>query len=181
MELPYELKRYDRAPTGAAPSEYKALHPFGTAPVITDGDFALGESGAIIEYVCHRYADGRLTRGPEHPDYADYLYWLHFANGSMVASVMMAYATKMAGGPAVSERTDRCYRVAEWRLASAPYFAGADFSAADIMMGYPLMSVPQTLGHDLTPYASINAYLERIRARPAYRRARAKAEPDLPA
>ena len=181
LELPYELVRYQRLPSGAAPPEYKALHPFGTAPTITDGDFVLGESGAIIEYICNRYAGGRLLLGPDHPNYADFLYWFHFANASMIASLMMDYAAKMAGAEPVGDRMDRCYRVSEMRLAAAPYFAGEEFTAADIMMGFPLSSASSALGRDLSIYPSISAYRERIRERPGYQRARMKAEPDSPA
>src|SRR5919108_4689978 len=84
LGLDYELKRYERAPL-LAPPEYKALHPIGTAPVITDGDVVLGESGAIIEYILAKYGKGRLARRLGHPEFANYLYWLHFANGSFQA------------------------------------------------------------------------------------------------
>ena len=85
LGIPYELVRYERDPaTKLAPPEYRALHPIGTAPVITDGDLTLGESGAIIEYVIRKYGNGRLALGPESPHFADYLYWFHFANGSMM-------------------------------------------------------------------------------------------------
>ena len=181
LELPYELVRYERLATGSAPPEYKTLHPFGTAPTITDGDFVLGESGAIIEYICNLYASGRLVLGPDHPNYADFLYWFHFANASMLASLMMDYAAKMVGAEPVSDRMDRCYRVAELRLESADYFAGKEFTAADIMMGFPLTSASSALGRDLSAYPAISAYRERIRERPGYQRARAKAEPDDPA
>ena len=61
LEIPYALQRYERDPvTRAAPPAYKALHPAGTAPVITDGDIALGESGAVLDYIIGRYGDGRL-------------------------------------------------------------------------------------------------------------------------
>src|SRR5919204_1270708 len=86
LGLDYVLRRYERDPvTRLAPPEYKALHPIGTAPVITDGELVLGESGAIIEYILARYGKGRLARSLGHPEYANYLYWLHFANGSFQA------------------------------------------------------------------------------------------------
>src|ERR671931_1622783 len=84
LGLDYELKRYDRAPL-LAPPEYKALHPIGTAPVITDGKLVLGESGAIIEYLLAKYGKRRFARQFGHPEFANYLYWLHFANGSFQA------------------------------------------------------------------------------------------------
>jgi glutathione S-transferase len=181
LELPYELVLYEREPIGAAPPAYKALHPYGTAPVITDGDFVLGESGAIIEYLCHMRAEGRLTRGPGDPDYADYLYWFHFSNASMVAGVMMDFVARRLGAEPVGDRSDRAYKLADQRLASVPYFAGEELTAADIMMGYPIINVTSSMGRDLTPYPHVAAYIARIGERPAYRRARAKAEPDAAA
>ena len=92
LDLPYEFKRYDRDPvTRLAPPEYRALTPFGTAPVITDGELVLGESAAIIEYVIDTYGDGRLKRWPGQDGYADYLFWFHFANGSLMPSAMMVW------------------------------------------------------------------------------------------
>src|SRR5882672_1377300 len=86
LGLDYALQRYERdAATRLAPPEYKALHPIGTAPVITDGDVVLGESGAIIEYIIATHGEGRLARRPGHPEFALYLYWLHYANGSFQA------------------------------------------------------------------------------------------------
>src|SRR3954467_7167626 len=82
LGLRYELKRYERDPaTRLAPPEYKALHPVGTAPVITDGDLVLGESGAIIESLLASYGGARLARQAGDPQFASYLYWFHFANG----------------------------------------------------------------------------------------------------
>src|SRR3954466_9082692 len=83
LGIDYELKRYERDPvTRLAPPEYKALHPIGTAPVITDADLVLGESGAIIEYLLAKSGGGRFARQKGHPEFANYLYWFHYANGS---------------------------------------------------------------------------------------------------
>ena len=88
LGIPYELKRYARDPvTMLAPAEYKALHPIGTAPVITDGDFVLAESGAIVDYIMAKYGNGRLALRPDHPDFAQFLYWFHFANGTLQAGM----------------------------------------------------------------------------------------------
>ena len=85
LSIPYQLVNYERDPlTRLAPANYKALHPFETAPVIVDGSVVLSESGAIIEYIIARYGQGRLSVRPEAPNYADYLFWFHFANGSMM-------------------------------------------------------------------------------------------------
>ena len=170
-----------------APAEYKALHPFGTAPVITDGDLVLGESGAIIDYVIARHGGGRLALGPDHPDYAAYLYWFHFANGSMMANGMTDMVVAELGGSDTNDfatvlrsRGDRAFAMVEQRLAEAPYFAGDEFTAADIMMLFPLTTMRLFAPRDLTPFPNIRAYLQRIGARPAFLRAMAKADPDLP-
>lgn len=187
LELPYELKIYPRDPdTNVAPADYRALHPFGTAPVITDGDLVLAESGAIIEYLCAK-AGGRLAVGPGAPNYPDYLFWLHFANGSLMPALMVDVLASMLGAEAeggmaamLRERTERAYAMLEDRLGKAPYLAGEEFTAADIITLFPLTTMRQFMQRDLAPYPNIRAYLHRIGERPAYRRAMEKADPGLP-
>src|SRR6202048_121719 len=88
LAIPYELKRYTRDPvTVLAPPEYKALHPIGAAPVITDGDLVLAESGAVVDYIIAKYGNGRLALTADHPDFAAFLYWFHFANGTLQANM----------------------------------------------------------------------------------------------
>src|SRR6185295_19223649 len=88
LQAPYELKRYARdVTTMLAPADYKALHPIGTAPVITDGDVVLAESGAVVEYIVARYGEGRLKLSGSHLDFAQFLYWFHFANGTLQANM----------------------------------------------------------------------------------------------
>src|SRR5688572_3886373 len=101
LEIPYELIRYERDPqSGIAPPEFKALHPFGTAPVITDGDVALGESGAIVEYVVARHGGGRLAVPPDHPEFPNYLYWFHFSNATLMTGAMIDLFLPAEGGGA---------------------------------------------------------------------------------
>ena len=88
LGIPYELKHTVRdSQTMLAPAPYKAMHPIGSAPVITDGDLVLAESGAIVEYILAKYGNGRLALPPSHPDFASYLYWFHFANGTLQAGM----------------------------------------------------------------------------------------------
>jgi glutathione S-transferase len=187
LGLPYEPKVYDREQSGMAPPAYKALHPLGAAPIITDGDLTLAESGAIIEYVIGKYANGRLSVKPDQPNYADYLYWFHFVNGTMLPGAMVGIYARMLGvGPdhpmsaMIAQRADRCFVLVENRLAVAPYLAGPDFTAADIMMGYGLTTMRNNMPRDLTPYPNIRAYLKRIGERPAYQRAMEKGDPGMP-
>jgi glutathione S-transferase len=186
LELPYELKLYDREPSGAAPPAYKALHFFGTAPTIEDGDVVLGESGAIVEYLSRKHGEGRLTVAPSAANFAQYLYWLHFGNGTFIPAVMMALAaaSPVPGMDAKDwarirrQRLERAFDAAERRLGEADYFAGSEFTCADIMMGYPLTTARQSVQKDISGCPNILAYLQRIGARPAFQRARQKGDPD---
>jgi glutathione S-transferase len=188
LGIDYQLKRYERLPTThAAPPEYKALHPAGTAPVITDGDLVLGESGAIIDYVIGRYGNGRLAVSAAQANFADYLYWFHFANGSMMPSSLIELVITMVtgrpdapGSEQLRARGDLAFAMVEQRLSEAPYFAGEAFTAADIMMLYPLTSMRRPVPRNISPYPNLLAYLQRIGGRPAFQRAMARAEPDLP-
>lgn len=187
LGIDYTLKVYDRdAVTRLAPAEYKALHPVGTAPVITDGEVVLGESGAIMEYIIGKYGQGRLAVGPDSPNFADYLYWMHFTNASLISSEMIRIVTGALGIPADDprlafsrSRADTAFALVEQRLGEADYFAGAEFSAADIMMVFALTTMRVFAPRDLAPYPNIRAYLQRIGARPSYQRAMAKGDPGM--
>jgi glutathione S-transferase len=185
LEMSYELKTYARLPEGSAPPSYKALHPQGTAPIITDGPLALAETGAIMEYLLVKYGKGRLVAGPEAPNFAAYLYWLHFGNGFFVPAAMMALvAGRIVGANTeaaqrFSGRLDLAFRLTEERLAKVPWFAGPAFTAADIMMVYPLTSMRRNTGRSLEGLPHIRAYLRRIGERDAYRRAMEKGDPGL--
>ncbi|HEX3916257.1 MAG TPA: glutathione S-transferase family protein [Caulobacteraceae bacterium] len=185
LGIPYELKVYARdAVTRLGPPEYKALHPLGTAPIITDGDVVLPESGAIMEYIIGKYGDGRLSVGPQAPNFADYLFWFHFANASMMPRQSMG-AQPLAGAEEtprarfMRERGEATWKLVEDRLGKVPYFAGDDFTAADIIMGFPLTTMRAFAQHDLAPHPNIRAYLARIGERPAYQRAMAKGDPGM--
>jgi len=168
LGVPYELKSYDREPSMAAPPEYKALTAFGTAPVIQDGALTLGESGAIVEYICRKHRGGRLILGSDHADFADYLFWFHFANGSMVPAFMIEHITNAANVPAGPSptRSERVIAMVEARLGEAPYFAGDEFTAADVMNLLPRFA--ERL--DLSDLPNIRGYLERVTARSAWKR-----------
>lgn len=188
LEIPYILKRYDRDPTTrSAPAAYKALHPTGMAPVITDGDVVLAESGAIMEYINTKYGKGRLALAPDHPDYANYLFWFHYANGTLMATELILMVVSridpngqngMAAG--IKKREERGFAAVEAQLAKTPYFAGEKFTLADIIMFFPLTTMRAFVPKDLTPFPHLRSYLKRIGERPAYRRAMAASDPDMP-
>jgi glutathione S-transferase len=187
LGIPYELKRYQRDPaTLLAPPEYKALHPIGAAPVISDDGLVLAESGAIIEYLIAKHGGGRVARSSDHPDFANYLYWFHFANGTLQPNMGRNMILRRVGVAedhqimvAMKSRLDRALDMVEARLGGSAYFAGDAFSAADIMMVFSLTTMRYFLPLDLTPYPHIRSYLQRIGRREAYQQAMRKADPEM--
>ena len=187
LGIPYELKLYDRrADNRLAPPEYKALHPMGSAPIITDGDVVLPESNAIVDYIIAKYGDGRLTVKPDQPNFADYLFWLHYANGSLMPTATRELIfvrtpdfpeTEMIKG--MRARFDTAYRMVEARLGEVDYFAGPELTAADIMNVFGLTTMREFVAKDISGYPNLLAYLQRVGARPGYQRAMAKAEPGM--
>ena len=188
LNIPYELKVYDRdSVTMLAPAEFKALHPIGAAPVLVDGDVKLAESGAVMEYIIAKYGDGRLSLPPSHPDFANYLYWFHFANGTfqpVMGRNMILSRLKLPDDNAVlvgqKLRLATVFNLVEARLTEAEYFAGSEFTAADIIMTFSLTTMRYFLPVDITPYPHILAYLQRISQRPAFQTAMQKGDPGMP-
>jgi glutathione S-transferase len=187
LGIDYALKCYARdSVTMLAPPEYRALHPIGTAPVITDGDIVLAESGAIVDYIVVKYGNGRLALAPDHPDFAGYLFWFHYANGTLQLQMMRNFLLRRAGvaddNPArrfAAERLQRNLKFVDARLGVADYLAGHEFTAADIMTVFSLTTMRSFFSLDLTPYPHILAYLKRIGEREAYQRAMKKGDPEL--
>jgi len=187
LGTPYRLVKHVRdATTRLSPPALLALHPLGAAPVVEDGSLLLAESAAIVEYVLATRGGGRLRLGPEHRDFAAYLYWFHFANGNLQPTLFRLMTVSRAGLPpehparaSVQLRADRVMQLVDARLDAARYFAGDDFTAADIMSVFSLTTMRFFQPVDLGPYPGIRDYLQRIGDRPAYRRAMAKGDPDL--
>lgn len=187
LEIPYELKRYTRdGVTILAPADYKALHPIGTAPVVTDDDVALAESGAVVEYIIAKYGDGRLKLSVDHPDFAQFLYWFHFANGTLQANLgrlMILNRLKLADDNQIllstRARVDRAFGLLDARTGEVEYLAGDQFTSADIMIGFSLTTMRYFQPYDFTRYPNIVRYLGRIGSRPAYRRAMEKGDPGM--
>ena len=186
LGLEYKLELHLRQPNGAAPDALKAIHPLGKAPIIRDGDTVLAESGAIVEYIVNRHAGGRLAVPPAAAEYARYLYWLHFAEGSLMSLMIVALVlTRMPNGdktPAgirVLDRMRKMLAFVDAELAAGPYFVGRQFTAADVMMTFTFTTMRHFLDYDLAPYPNIVAYLKRIESRPAYRKAMALAGPKV--
>jgi glutathione S-transferase len=191
LELPYEIKRYQRdAKTMLAPAALREVHPLGKSPVLSDGELTLAESGAIIEYLVERHGQGRLVPPPGTPERLRYTYWLHFAEGSAMPPLVMklvfdriekgpmpffvrpvarAIAGRVKSGfiePNIARQLD--YMEAE--LGRSTWFAGAEFSAADIQMSFPVEAAAARGGLD-AKRPRLMEYLGRIHAREPYRRA----------
>ncbi len=185
LGLDYELKLYNRDPeTRLAPPELKALHPMEIAPLIEDGDIMLGESGAIVEYIVGKYApETDLVPGPDHADFADHLYWFHFANATFMTNGMMQIAINAVQAempPPLMKRVTNAWEQIERRLGEADYFGGSGLTTADIMMVFQLTTSRAFNGMTIDHLPNLKAYLQRIGAREAYQRAMAKAEPGFP-
>ena len=196
LDIEYEIKRYQRDPkTMLAPPELRAVHPLGKSPVITDGDATLAESGAILEYLVDRYGNGRLIPPVHTPERLRYTYWMHFAEGSAmpplllklifdrlprgVPGVIRPVARLIAGGALrafVTPNLERTLNFMESELGKSEWFAGGEFTAADIQMSFPVEAAARRAGLDASR-PKLWAYLERIHARPAYRRAVEKGGP----
>ena len=191
LGLEYEVKRYQRDPkTMLGPPELFAVHPLGKSPVITDGAQTLAESGAIIEYLVDRYGKGRLAPAPDTPERLRYTYWLHYAEGSAMPPLLLNLVfNRLDQGPMpffvrpilrkVKQRALTSFidpRIAqhldfqEAELGKTRWFAGNEFSAADVQMSFPVEAAAARAGLDASR-PKLMAFLERIHARPAYQRA----------
>jgi glutathione S-transferase len=190
LGLPYDIVRYEREKSGLAPKSLQAVHPLGKSPVIVDGEVTMAESGAILEYLAERHGNGRLVPAPGTPERLRYGYWMHFAEGTAMPPLVMKLvfdrietapmpffvkpiAKAIAGKAkaiAVLPNIRRNLDFIEASLKDAPWFAGAEFSAADIQMSFPLEASAARAGL-ADRYPRTSDFLKRIHARPAYRRA----------
>ena len=191
LGLRYEVRRYARNPkTMLAPPELAQVHPLGKSPVITDGDITVAESGAIVEYLVDAHGQGRLRPPHGTPEQRRYTYWLHFAEGSLMPPLLLKLVfDKVREAPVpffvrpvtrgiakqvmdgfVSPNLTRLTAFVEGELATRPWLAGAEFSAADIQMSYPVEAAAARGVIDQR-HPRLQDWLARCQARPAYRRA----------
>lgn len=179
LGIDYRLEVFLRQPDLYGPAALKEAHGLGRAPVIRDGDVLLAESGAIVEYLIARHGQGRLGVAPDAGNFAAYLYWLHYAEGSLMLQLlrewsldrMLPEADSHPGMARMRNGTATHLRLVEARLQASPYLAGGDFTAADIMMAYPFTTFQRICPVDLAPYPAIRAYVARLEARPAFQTA----------
>jgi glutathione S-transferase len=190
LRLPYDVKRYERnKETSLAPPELQSIHPLGKSPVITDGKVTVAETGAIVEYLVEQAGDA-LRPAAGTPERHRYTYWLHFAEGSAMPPLVMALvfnrikkapmpffarpiakaiADNVLGG-FIKPDLKRQLLFMESELASRPWFTGRAFTAADVMMSFPIEAA-SSRGALHSSFPNLSGFLERIHERPAYKRA----------
>lgn len=187
--IDYQIKHYQRDPqTMLAPAELRQVHPLGKSPLITDGELTLAESGAIIEYLAERYGDWLLPAAGS-PERLRYRYWLHYAEGSAMPPLLLKlvfdklrsapmpfFIKPIARGIAnkvsqafISPQLKLHFDYLESQLSEHDWFAGDAFSAADIQLSFPLEAAAAR--GVLSNHPRLSDFLQRIHARPAYRRA----------
>jgi glutathione S-transferase len=191
------VKRYERDPkTMLAPPALLAVHPLGKSPVITDAGTTVAESGAIIEYLVGNYGNGRLIPPPGSAERLRYTYWLHYAEGSAMPPLLLklifdriatsptpwpvsAIARRISGtvqSTFIAPQLKRHLDFMESELATRAWFAGEQFTAADVQMSFPLEAAVARAGLNASR-PKLMGFLERIHARDAYQRALARGGP----
>jgi glutathione S-transferase len=180
LGLDYELVKHQRDPvTVRSPPALFKIHPLGKGPTIEHDGKALTESGAIIDYVTRRVAGGRLAVPESSPDFADYCFWLHYAEGSAMGPVVFDLLDGMTGGGCGEalrgfylNELKHSFAYIEDVLSRQDFFLKSGFSAADINMTW-VLELSEPCGH-LEGHPKMTAYLRRMQARPAYQRAMEK-------
>ncbi|KAL2820937.1 glutathione S-transferase [Aspergillus cavernicola] len=185
LNLSYKLKTYTRSPL-LAPPELKALHPQGSSPTIQDGDLTLAETGACLEYIARKHGGGRLLLDPSHLAYADFIYWFHWASGTFMPNVgrvmMMGFAGLGAENSMVgftNDRLQKALRMLDDRLKDNQWLAGEEFTAADIMVVFPLTTMRYFARYSLQGFEHVAGYLKRVAEREGYQRAMRKCDPEM--
>jgi len=191
LGLEYDIKYYDRDPkTMLAPASLRQVHPLGKSPVITDGALTVAESGAIIEYLVDRYGEGRFSPAPNTPERLRYTYWLHYAEGSAMPPLLLKLVfdlieqqpmpffvkpiarliTSQTKSSFIDPQITQHLDYLEGELEKSLWFAGNEFTAADIQMSFPIEVAMARSGLD-SSRPKLMDFLDRIHARLAYQQA----------
>ncbi len=189
LGVEYEIKFYERnTETQLAPDELKAVHPLGKSPVVTDGNQVLAESGAIIDYLGHKYGNSDWVPRRNSKKYAPYMYWLHYAEGSLMSPLLLKivfdkvksskmpfFVKPIAHGIAnkvmssfVTPNIKNHFEYVENHLASNKYFAGKEITGADIQMSFPLEASVAKGAITAASHPHIYKYVRAFQERPAY-------------
>jgi len=189
LSVPYQIKRYQREKTLLAPDSLKKVHPLGKSPVLTDGNRVIAESGAILEYLQHKYDSEHLLVMRDEEEQIQARYWLHYAEGSLMPLLLMKLVFGQLGkkpvpwllrpaGAALSKGIQKAWlnkqlqlhgSVIEQHLSQHHYFAGSRFSIADVQMSFPLLALKTRGSQQEMP--AIARWLEEMQQRAAWQRA----------
>ena len=182
LGVPYELKHYQRdAETNLAPAELKAVHPLGKSPLLEVDGRVIDESGAIVQYLCDTYGDGKWQPTPGTDDALRHNELMHFAEGSAMTPILLnLYVSRLgdAGAPLrprIDEQLAAHFGYLEQILRPSGHFIGDDWTGADVMLSFPAeVVVMQGMS---AAYPKLAAFVAAIHARPAWQAARAKGGP----
>lgn len=176
LALAYEIVPYERdAMTRLAPPELKAIHPLGKSPVIEDDGRVIAESGAILDYLSRWHGSGSFALRPDSDDWPLYLHWMHYAEGSAMLPLMLNLYTMRLGeaaaplGPRIESEIANHLGYIDASLKGREFLVGPTFTAADVQITF-VLEVARAFGK-LADYPNANVYLDRMHARPAYKRA----------
>lgn len=179
LGLPYDLETFKLGDPSMRSAEYRRIHPMGRVPALEDGDVTLFESGAIVEYVLARHADGRLKPAADSPDFPAYLQWLHYAEGMLMPPVNTIVVETMflPEEKRHQPNVDRARKLlgnmltaVDQALEGRDYLAG-EFSGADIMSGHATIVASRLAGDAAGDLPNVAAYVDRLKARPALQKA----------
>lgn len=176
LGLEYEVVNYQRDPeTNLAPPKLREINPLGKSPTIEDDGRIIFESGAIVDYLVRRRGGGKLSPDPESPEYDDYDRWLHYAEGSAMLPVMLTlYVSRLgeAGGPLhprLESEARNHFGYISRSLEGREYLVGDGLTGADVQMIF-VIEAASKMGL-IDDFANLKEYVERMRSRPAFRRA----------
>jgi glutathione S-transferase len=179
LQVPYEVQTYKRDPdTRLAPASLRTIHPLGKSPVLTDDDRVVAESGAIIEYLLRRYGNGRFQPKPGTMAFDEYVFWMHYAEGSAMPALIVRINVSRVGDAAAGTLPRLDAEIAlhlgyiDSALQDRQYILGDDLTAADIQLSFVGELAAARFGID--NHSRIKAWVERFQARPAYRAALAR-------
>ena len=179
LELNYEIEKYSVGDRALRTPEYYKIHPMGRIPVLEDGDVRIYESGAIVQYLLARHGNGKLMPTVENSSFPDFLQWIHYAEGSIMQQVNSLVVETILLPPEKKNdvnvaRALKLLKVAlgnvDNRLQDRDYLTGV-FSGADIMTGHSCYGA-KLAGADISDMKNLNAYIDRLLERPAFKKAR---------
>ena len=178
LGLVYGLNELEFHPRALKSDEHRARHPLGRVPVLEDGDVTIYESGAIVQYILDRHADGALKPAINSPIYGEYLQWFHYCEGMVMPpmATIMVHTVLLPPERRNDEVLGQARRLLTKSLAPVDaaltgreYLVG-DFSAADIMLGHAIY-MSNRLNCVSDDMHNLIAYIGRLEARPAFARA----------